>query len=83
MKPNAFVLSAVVALAALPAFAQDTPEVADTDGNGTWSLTELQATYPAMTAETFATVDANTDGAVDTAELSAALGAGTVAPAGG
>ncbi len=56
------------------AFAQTAlPEVADTDGNGTWSLVELQAVWTDMTEETFAAVDANADGAVDTAELQAAV----------
>ena len=49
------------------------PEVADTDGNGTWSLVELQAVWTDMTEEGFAAVDANTDGEVDTTELQAAL----------
>ncbi len=56
------------------AFAQTAlPEVADTDGNGTWSLVELQAVWTDMTEETFAAVDANADGAVDTVELQAAV----------
>ena len=56
------------------AFAQATlPEVADTDGNGTWSLVELQAVWTDMTEEGFAAVDTNTDGEVDTVELQAAL----------
>jgi hypothetical protein len=49
------------------------PEVADTDGNGTWSLVELQAVWKDMTEEGFAAVDTNTDGEVDTVELQAAL----------
>ncbi len=56
------------------AFAQTAlPEVADTDANGTWSLVELQAVWTDMTEETFTAVDANADGAVDTAELQAAV----------
>ena len=49
------------------------PEVADTDGNGTWSLVELQAVWTEMTEEGFAAVDTNADAAVDTAELQVAL----------
>ncbi len=65
---------ALVPLAfASAAFAQDVlPEVADADGNGTWSLVELQAVWTDMTEETFAAVDANADGAVDATELQAA-----------
>ncbi len=64
------------------AFAQTLPEVADTDGNGTWSLVELQAVWADMTEEQFAAVDTNVDGAVDQTELQAALDGGVItAPA--
>jgi hypothetical protein len=63
-----------LAFAATAASAQATlPEVPDTDGSGTWSLTELQAVWTDMTEEGFAAIDVNADGAVDTAELQAAL----------
>lgn len=56
------------------AFAQATlPEVADTDGNGTWSLVELQAVWTDLTEDGFKGIDANADGAVDQTELQAAL----------
>lgn len=60
------------------AMAQDAPQIEDTDGNGTWSLGELQVAYPALTEETFTTIDANADGGVDPAELSAAIADGAV-----
>jgi Ca2+-binding EF-hand superfamily protein len=53
-------------------------EVADADGNGTFSMEELMVTYPNLTEEVFATVDANGDGAVDADELAAAQTAGTL-----
>jgi hypothetical protein len=69
-----------LALAALgfagTAIAQD---VADADGDGVYSMEELLATYPAMTADDFALVDANGDGAVDAEELTAAQDAGLLA----
>jgi EF hand len=72
MKRFAILLAPVVLASA--AFAQATlPEVADTDGNGTWSLAELQAVWTDLTEETFAGIDANGDGAVDATELQAAL----------
>lgn len=49
------------------------PDVPDTDGNGSWSLVELQAVWTDMTEEGFTAIDSNADGAVDTAELQAAL----------
>jgi Ca2+-binding EF-hand superfamily protein len=54
-------------------------EVADTDGDGVYSMEELMAAYPSLTPETFALIDANGDGAVDSDELTAAQEAGTLA----
>jgi hypothetical protein len=72
------ILLAPIALASA-AFAQATlPEVADTDGNGTWSLAELQAVWTDLTEDGFKGIDANVDGAVDTAELQAALDNGVI-----
>ena len=51
-------------------------EVEDTDGNGTYSIEEIQAAYPDVTEDTFAIVDVNGDGAVDADELAAAENAG-------
>ena len=61
------------------AFAQATlPEVADTDGNGTWSLIELQAVWTDLTEDGFKAIDTNVDGAVDQTELQAALDGGVI-----
>ncbi|MDN5786928.1 EF-hand domain-containing protein [Pseudorhodobacter sp.] len=68
-------LGLVAGLAAVPALAQDAPAVADTDGNGTWSMEELKVTYPNLTEETFAAMDTNADGQIDQAEYDAAMGA--------
>ncbi|MEZ5779407.1 MAG: EF-hand domain-containing protein [Paracoccaceae bacterium] len=50
----------------------------DADGNGSLSLAELQAVYPSLTDEGFVAIDTNADGAVDEAELTAAMDAGTL-----
>ncbi len=72
----------LLGLAAAQAMAQDLPAIADTDGNGLWSLTELQVTYPDLAQEAFVSIDANADGGVDVAELTAAIADGAVtAPA--
>jgi L-2-hydroxyglutarate oxidase LhgO len=71
---------ATIGLAALPALAQ-TAIVTDTDANGTYSMEELAAAVPDLTPEAFAAVDVNADGAVDPAELAAAIEAGTIKPA--
>ncbi len=65
----------LVGVSLSPVMAQ---EVADADGNGTYSLEELMVAYPSLTAEVYATIDSNTDGAVDATELQAAVDAGTL-----
>ncbi len=54
----------------------------DTDGDGVYSLAEMQAAFPEITEETFTAIDANGDGMVDPDELKAAQDAG-VLPSGG
>jgi hypothetical protein len=72
------ILLAPIALASA-AFAQATlPEVPDTDGNGTWSLVELQAVWTDLTEDGFKGIDANADGAVDSTELQAAVDSGVI-----
>jgi len=61
------------------ALAQATlPDVPDTDGNGSWSLVELQAVWTDLTEETFKSVDTTADGNVGATELQAALDAGVI-----
>ena len=64
-----------ISLAATTAFAQ---EVTDTDGNGTYSLEELQAVYADLTEEAYVALDVNGDGTIDAEELQAAVDAGTL-----
>ena len=78
MKPIHSAL-AIVAFAGV-AVAQDAPVVTDTDGNGTYSMEELVVVFPAITAETFTTIDLNADGAVDADELASAMETGTLVP---
>jgi hypothetical protein len=82
MKRIALVLAPIAFAGA--AFAQTAmPEVADADGNGTWSLVELQAVWADMTEDQFKSVDANADGAVDATELQAALDNAVITAPGG
>ena len=67
------VLGFAAGLATLPALAQEAPQ--DVDGNGTWSMEELKATYPNLSEETFAAMDTSADGQIDSAEYEAAMGA--------
>ena len=61
------------------AMAQVADAEIDTDGDGMYSMEELQAAHPDLTEETFTSIDTNTDGSVDPAEYQAAVDAGTVA----
>ncbi|KIC10764.1 calcium-binding protein [Leisingera sp. ANG-M1] len=82
MKKFALTAAALAVLAASPLAAMEAITEADADGNGTYSLEELQAAFPDLTAETFATIDANADGEADLAEVQAAAEAGLLATAG-
>ncbi|OED50648.1 calcium-binding protein [Rhodobacteraceae bacterium (ex Bugula neritina AB1)] len=82
MKQLAFSAAALAALIASPLAAMEPITQADTDGNGTYSLAELQAAFPDLTEETFATIDVNADGEADLAEVTAAEEAGLLPTAG-
>ncbi len=63
----------------LPALAMGGSAVeVDTNGDGLMSLEEVQAVYPEVTAESFAALDANADGALDDAEMVAGQEAGVI-----
>lgn len=85
MKRFALLLAPLALAAASVATAQSAlPEVPDADGNGTWSLVELQAVWTDLTEDGFKAIDTGADGAVDPAELQAALDGGVItAPASG
>lgn len=68
----------VLGVATTAAFAQTLPEIADADGNGLWSVAELQTVFPDLTEEAFTSIDANADGGVDQAELTAAVSDGAI-----
>ncbi len=50
----------------------------DTDGDGVASFTELLAVYPTLTEDGFSAIDANADGVIDEAEMTAAQDAGLI-----
>jgi hypothetical protein len=77
MKRFAIIL-APLALATAAVAQATLPDVPDADGNGTWSLAELQAVWTDLTEDGFAAIDTNADGAVDAAELQAALDNGVI-----
>ncbi|MEM7720059.1 MAG: EF-hand domain-containing protein [Pseudomonadota bacterium] len=53
-------------------------DVVDADGDGVYSMDELAVAYPGLTEELFTTIDGNGDGAIDDAELTAAVDAGVL-----
>ncbi len=75
-------LAAVIAMVPASATLAATLADLDADANGTLSAEELQAGYPSLTAEGFTAIDANGDGAVDDAEFTAAVDAGTLVSGG-
>lgn len=59
------------------ALAQAEPDAAiDLDQNGVYSLSEMQAIAPEMTADDFMKLDVNGDGVIDMIEAAAAATAG-------
>ena len=48
----------------------------DLDGDGSYSLTEVQTAMPNVTADEFLLMDANGDGLLDADEVAAAIEAG-------
>ena len=67
---NVVLSLAVLAMGATAAVAESA--VADADNDGFFSLEEIVAVYPNLTAEGYAAIDTNADGKVDAAELAAA-----------
>ncbi len=60
------------------AMAQEADPAIDTDGDGMYSMEELQAVHTDLTEETFTSIDTNADGSVDPEEYQAAQEAGTI-----
>lgn len=58
--------------------AQAQTTVSDTDGNGVYSIEELTAAYPDMTAALFKQIDVDGNGSVDADELQAARESGVI-----
>ena len=73
-------LAAAGAIAAFgsSAIAQEADAEIDTDGDGMYSMEELQVAHPDLTEETFTSIDTNADGSVDPEEYQAAQDAGTI-----
>lgn len=69
------ILATLLGLGATAAMAAD---VEDTDGDGVYSMEELTVAFPELTDELFTTIDGNGDGAIDEAELAAAVDAGVL-----
>ncbi len=77
MKKSVLILSTVLAFSGVQTFAETV--VADTDGNGSFSMDEMVAAYADLTEEAFKAVDTDANGEVSAEELAAAKAAGTIA----
>ncbi|MGL4311115.1 MAG: hypothetical protein ACRCSU_11565 [Paracoccaceae bacterium] len=79
-------LLALAAFVASPALAEDViskvelPTIVDFNGDGMWSMAELQTIWVDLKADAFIQTDTNLDGAVDRTELSNALSKGVLQP---
>lgn len=69
---------ATLALLGASATAMSAATELDADGDGMLTFAELQAGFPDLTEETFATMDGNGDGMLDGDELAAAQDAGMI-----
>ncbi len=76
MKKFLLTAAALSTFAVAPAFAND---VVDTDGNGTFSLAEVQAVYASVTEEAFKAADTDASGELSADELKAAIESGAFA----
>lgn len=74
MKTRVLMLAAA-ALVGTQAMAAD---LADTDGNGTYSMDEMVAAYPDLTEDEFAEADADASGEIDPGELATAIEEGVI-----
>ncbi|MEM9392624.1 MAG: EF-hand domain-containing protein [Pseudomonadota bacterium] len=72
------ILGLTAATLATAAFAMGNKAELDADGDGMLSFAELLVGYPALTEETYGTMDSNADGAIDAEELAAAEEAGLI-----
>ncbi len=68
-------IALAASLLATAATAQDVPVVADADGNGAFSLAEVQAAYTSVNADIFKAADADASGELSAEELAAAVAA--------
>ena len=73
-----FALAFVAVSAFATVAAQAETIVADTDGNGLFSMEELIVAYPDLTPEVFKAADADADGSLSADELKAAQTAGAI-----
>ena len=76
MKKFLLTLSAISAFAVAQAHAETV--VADSDGNGEFSMEELLVAFPELTEEVFKAADVDTNGALSADELKAAQDAGNI-----
>lgn len=70
-----FCIFAVAVLGLVASAAGADEQVVDADGNGSFSLAEVQQAYPALTAEDFQSADFDGSGALSAEELAIVIAA--------
>ena len=58
------------------AVAQNLPIIPDADGDGLWSLSEMQAAYPDLPQDVFTAIEVNGDGSAVADEVQKAIADG-------
>ena len=77
MTRHSLAATAMALVLAAPLAAQDTTDpMIDTDGDGTYSLAEMQAVFADFTEEDFAVIDTDGDGLLGPEEIAAATEVG-------
>lgn len=76
MKLRNLLIALPITVIALPVLAQSA--AIDADGDGMYSLPEVQAALPDMTMDGFTVLDANGDGLLDAEEIAIAVEAGVL-----
>lgn len=75
-KTSLMIPAALAAMLASPAIAQSA--AIDVNGDGMYSLPELQAVMPEMTEDTFTALDTSGDGLLDPDEIAVGVEAGVL-----
>lgn len=78
MKAITYTFAAFTSFGALFLATQAAQAEMDANGDGVFSYEEMLTVYPELSEDVYTSIDVNTDGAIDAAELAAATEAGVL-----